>query len=99
MNHLLKDSTLKIRLSSQEKKALAAAAKEANMNMSQFILTRTLQGPINTIYYTKSTRDFIMRLDELRSKIRTMDKTQPLDEMLELIDKEIFYLWHLLNIQ
>lgn len=99
MNHLLKDSTLKIRLSSQEKKALAAAAKEANMNMSQFILTRTLQGPISNPYYTKSTHDFIQRLEEFRYHINSMNKTQTLDEMLNLIDKEIAQLWLLLNIQ
>ena len=88
-----KISSIKIRLSPKEKENLSAAAKEANMNMSQFILSRTLHDPISSTYYTKTTHDFILRLEQLRYQIREFNKNQTLDEMLRLIDKELLYLW------
>lgn len=94
-----KTCTLKIRLSPQEKKELAAAAKEANMNMSQFILERTIHAPIHIPYYTQTTHDFILGLEQVRYQMKDIDKTLALDEMLKLIDKEIAYLWRLLNTQ
>ncbi len=89
----LKTETIKIRTTPEEREKLNALAKEQNLNLSQLILTQTLNKTESNPLLSKTTHDFLLHLEKLRYNTRKLTDDAYTKEILTLIDEEVAYLW------